>query len=219
MGENSTINALLNRCLADRTARSWEEFIAAARSPVAIQIVRTLRQWSHPTADLVEDLTQDVFLKICENNYAVLHRLISEPDLGILAYLRAMAASIAVDQLRMRRAQRRGGAVRHESLESAVTTTSLANEQATVDRRLFLEQVDRCLGAHGGTRPRDRTIFWLYFRQGLTSRAISEVKHLELSQKGVESLLLRLIRAVRVCLERRGVGPMGPSVSREGKIV
>ena len=47
---------------------------------------------------------------------------------------------------------------------------------------------------------RDFAIFWLYYRQGLTSKAISELAAIGLGVKGVESTLLRLTRLVRAKL-------------------
>lgn len=44
---------------------------------------------------------------------------------------------------------------------------------------------------------RDRNIFWLYFRQGLTTRDIAGMSHPTLSQKGVESVINRLSKDLR----------------------
>ncbi len=49
-------------------------------------------------------------------------------------------------------------------------------------------------------RDRDRWIFWMYYRHGLTASAISGFDRFELTQKGVESTILRLTRQVRDCL-------------------
>jgi RNA polymerase sigma factor (sigma-70 family) len=216
--DTSALDKLLNKCLTEGTAQAWEEFVRPTRRAVALQIVRTLRQWIRPTADQVEDLTQEAFLKICDKNFAVLRRLASEPESGILAYLRTVAASTAVDYVRARAAQRRGGAVHHESLDAAQSAIAGAvTEQDKVDHDIFLQQVDRCLESNPELKARDRGIFWLHFKQGFTSRSISELKHLELTQKGVESLLFRLIRAVRDCLKRRGIEVSGSPIP-EGKI-
>lgn len=40
-------------------------------------------------------------------------------------------------------------------------------------------------------------IFWLYYRDGLTTRAISSLPFVGLSTKGVESTIHRLTRMVR----------------------
>jgi hypothetical protein len=44
---------------------------------------------------------------------------------------------------------------------------------------------------------RDRKLFWLYYRVGLTADAIAGLPSIGLSTKGVESSLLRLTRLLR----------------------
>ena len=53
------------------------------------------------------------------------------------------------------------------------------------------------MGASGNTADRDRTIFWLYYRQGLTTKAIATLPAIGLTIKGVESTLGRLTKMVR----------------------
>jgi hypothetical protein len=42
-----------------------------------------------------------------------------------------------------------------------------------------------------------RQIFWLHYRQGMTAKEIAGLAYLGLSEKGVESVLFRLVRLVR----------------------
>jgi RNA polymerase sigma-70 factor (ECF subfamily) len=44
---------------------------------------------------------------------------------------------------------------------------------------------------------RDRTVFWLYYQQGFSAKAIAALPSIGLSEKGVESAILRLTREVR----------------------
>jgi RNA polymerase sigma-70 factor (ECF subfamily) len=44
---------------------------------------------------------------------------------------------------------------------------------------------------------RDKLVFLLYYRQGFTAKAIAELPGIQLSEKGVESCLLRLTRHLR----------------------
>jgi RNA polymerase sigma-70 factor, ECF subfamily len=62
-------------------------------------------------------------------------------------------------------------------------------------------QIERCLAklASEPNFARDYAIFWLYYRQGLTAKAISQLPDITLGTKGVESTLLRLTRYVKAC--------------------
>jgi RNA polymerase sigma-70 factor (ECF subfamily) len=67
---------------------------------------------------------------------------------------------------------------------------------------ILMGQIERCL-AKLVSEPnfaRDHAIFWLYYRQGLTAKAISQLPDITLGVKGVESTLLRLTRFVKACL-------------------
>jgi hypothetical protein len=46
-------------------------------------------------------------------------------------------------------------------------------------------------------RGRDQTLFWLYYRHGMSASAIASLSTIGLSVKGVESAILRLTRQVR----------------------
>ena len=44
---------------------------------------------------------------------------------------------------------------------------------------------------------RDRAIFWLYYKQGLSAKAIAGIRTIGLSVKGVESTIGRMVRLLR----------------------
>jgi len=68
-----------------------------------------------------------------------------------------------------------------------------------VERAVLIEQIDRKLTAvvPPDELQRARTVFWLYYRSGFTASAIASFPALDLTTKGVESMLFRLTRLVR----------------------
>src|SRR6266481_547425 len=64
---------------------------------------------------------------------------------------------------------------------------------------IFLNEIDehlnRCLT--GPDQERDRTIFWLYFRQGMSTKEIASLPTIGLSAKGVGSVIERLNCCIR----------------------
>ena len=65
--------------------------------------------------------------------------------------------------------------------------------------QLFLGEIDEHLqrSLAGPDRERDRTIFWLYFRQGMSTREIGSLPGIGLSTKGVGSVIERMKQSVR----------------------
>src|SRR5438270_390673 len=86
---------------------------------------------------------------------------------------------------------------------------------AGLERRILLRDIDAYLKSRASepTFVRDYTIFWLYYREGMTAKAIAGVPSIGLTVKGVESTLLRLTRLVRNRFDQRS-GGLGPASSR-----
>jgi RNA polymerase sigma-70 factor (ECF subfamily) len=68
-----------------------------------------------------------------------------------------------------------------------------------MERDLLIGQIDRILAKQlrEPFAKRDRSVFWLYYRQGLTSKAIASLPGIGLTSKGVEAMIHRLSKAVR----------------------
>jgi RNA polymerase sigma-70 factor (ECF subfamily) len=199
--------ALLHDCLsAGATAATWEQFAERTQRLIAPAIVRGLRQFgAAPTRERVDDLVQDTFLKLCENNMAALRRFRGERPEALIAYLKIAACNVARDHARASLTDKRGsGRVDGAADEVIAAALDPATEREAADTRVLLDEIDRHLAANGAPAgARDRSIFWLYYRQGLTARAIAELPSIGLSQKGVESTIYRLTRVVRELLALR----------------
>jgi RNA polymerase sigma-70 factor (ECF subfamily) len=179
-----------------------------ARVPIRSAIWRGLSTSSAEDRAVVDDLVQETCLKICSDRGAALRRLANPSPTGVIAYLRAMAHNVANDFFRTRMAAKRGGDQIHVTLDDASRDASIGGPTA-VERLLLIDQIQRCLKErHKAVR--DRAVFWLYFRQGLTAKAIASIGAVGMSQKGVESLLVRILRAIRDCVR----GKVNPNASR-----
>jgi DNA-directed RNA polymerase specialized sigma24 family protein len=68
----------------------------------------------------------------------------------------------------------------------------------TMEWPVLMTQLDDLLRLSPGTvTPRDRNLFWLYYRNGMTAEAISQIPAMQLTAKGVESALQRMTRLLR----------------------
>jgi RNA polymerase sigma-70 factor (ECF subfamily) len=114
--------------------------------------------------------------------------------------LKTIAFSVVQDHFRAQLTEKRGGGRRQEHLEDVDNANpSPARGMRQAEREILLREIDEFLSTvtSPGTRERDRCIFWLYYRHGLTARAISQIPALALTEKGVESTIWRLTQQVR----------------------
>jgi RNA polymerase sigma-70 factor (ECF subfamily) len=111
-----------------------------------------------------------------------------------------ITASVGTDHFRRMRAEKRGGRSHSVPLEPHLTVEDVSDARATaaVEWPSLIAQLDGLLLLYPNTvSARDRNLFWLYYRQGLTADAISRIPAISLSAKGVESALQRLTRLLR----------------------
>jgi len=197
-GEPADISEILALCLDSGQPSRWEDFIERAHGIVAPAVIRALGGAGVTTAQDADDVIQDVFLKLCGDQFRALRSFRAAHPAALPAYLRAVAASAAIDHIRMRRAGKRGGGREHEDLDKAELTVKSGDDPArTVERSLLIERIGKCLDPH---ETRDRQIFWMYYRHGFSASAIARLPRVALSIKGVESAIHRLTKSVRDCL-------------------
>ena len=193
-----------------RMEPEFQQFLHLAEFPIRSSIRRVLGSRAGDR-ELLADLAQETYMKLCVSNGLSLSALRNSTPLGVVAYLRAVAHNTATDYFRSQLALRRSGQLDHVSLEDA-NHKMFAVDNGNTERALLLDKVRRCL-EEGSKKTRDRAIFWLYFRQGQTTKAIASTPAMNLSQKGVESVLRQLIRMVQACM--RGKLPLTASEPSE----
>ena len=150
----------------------------------------------------VDDVVQECFVKL-EGARARAGGMsgFDNPE-AALAYLKVLAANTARDYVRKRSAEKRGTA-QTAALDDRLDEIAGPNGP-NLDRQVLIRQIDGLLG-----NAKQRTIFWLYYRQGFTAKEIAELPGTQLSAKGVESLVRRLALEIRRQLE----GNSGPEAS------
>jgi RNA polymerase sigma-70 factor (ECF subfamily) len=160
---------------------------------------RSALRWGALRAELVEDLTQEVFLKLCKNRFAILRQVEGQPDEMILAFLRVTVANLVHDHFRAERSAKRfpsGGFLTPDALDTWLGETRTMN---ATEHELLLGEIDRVLTRKlaGASAGRDRRVFWFHHRHGMTAKAIASIPAIGLSEKGVESVLFRLAVLVK----------------------
>jgi len=188
-------------CAGPRDDEAWIEFVSRVGKPLSLIILRTASMWGRPSQVLVEDLTQAVYLKLWQGGRTLLREFAIERPEAVLGYLKKIAANATHDYFKHSHSQSSGGESWH------VSTIDIDPEAGhgayggpeNLALGIFLTEIDehltRCLT--GPDKERDRMIFWLYFRQGMSTREIASLPGIDLGTKGVGSVIERLKRAIR----------------------
>ncbi len=192
------LTSVVQRCVANQDPRAWVELVQRLQPLLARIAYRVVTEWGlRPGVAEIDDVIQETYLKLAANDAAVLRRIPADTEQSAAAYIRVVAANCAHDYLKAKHAAKRGldrTANAGESLETLAGTL----ESHRIERDVLIDQVDAALQANR----RERSIFWLYYRQGYTAKEISFLPGCNLGSKGVESLIFRLTAAVRKALAK-----------------
>jgi RNA polymerase sigma-70 factor, ECF subfamily len=193
---------LIVACLESGDESAWVEFVRRFQPLIASVVLRVARQWGEASPQLIDDLIQETYLKLCSEQFRPLKAFESRHKDAIYGFIKVFTANLVHDHFKASRAEKRGGSAETSSLDGDATAepiTQRQSEVATFERKLLLAQVAGCLEAvaAGPNVKRDCRIFWLYYRVGLSASAIATLPSVGLSTKGVESTIFRLTRAVK----------------------
>jgi RNA polymerase sigma-70 factor (ECF subfamily) len=212
---------LVRACAESGGESAWGEFLAHFQRPIALSVLRVARKFGvQQPREIVEELLQDVVAKLLADKCARLYQFsLAHPE-AVEAYVKALATNQALDFFKSHRSMKRGGGETSQLLDSVevkADPSSLGGE-GTIVQGVLLRQIDDFLigSVSGDNAARDRTVFWLYYRQGMTAQAIAAIPSNGLSVKGVESLLLRLTRLVRNWQSKRGERRSEGSATNKG---
>ena len=204
-----TAEELIGACVETGDSAAWEEFVRRFRPVIAGTVMRTVRRFGENSPQLIDDLVQETYLKICANRCRVLREFKPQAPEAVFGLLKTVAFSVAQDHFRGGLAVKRGAGRRETPLET-YTESAVAGRDALppAEREILLREIDEHLAAvtEPPARDRDRQIFWLYYRHGLTARAIALIPGIGLTQKGVESAIQRLTNHVRARLAEIKLG-------------
>lgn len=192
---------LVKVCAGSKDEAVWTEFVRRFQAVIAATVLRTVRQWSESSHSQLDDLVQETYLKLCEDNSRLLRSFRPRHEDSIYGYLKVVAANVVHDHFKSALAIKRGSG-QTESITNPLQSeaqVTVIDSFGTVSQRIQLEKIDKVLTRRTNTRDleRNRTIFWLRHRQGFTADEIAAIPSLGLTTEGVESVLMRLTLMVR----------------------
>jgi RNA polymerase sigma-70 factor (ECF subfamily) len=203
---STTANELAGLCADAGNQAAWQEFVHRFQRPIARVVLRTARGWGEPSTSLVDDLVQDTFLRLCIDECRLLRGFVSRQPDSILGYLKVIATNVTHDHFRAQASLKRGGDLRRVESESDETESlpAHARQVTAVEIDLQIDEIDRKMQGFPADvlTERDRTIFWLYYRQGFTARDIGEISAFGLTVKGVESSIHRTTALIKEVMQQ-----------------
>jgi RNA polymerase sigma-70 factor, ECF subfamily len=188
-------------CAGPCDDEAWAEFVSRVGKPISLVIMRTASMWGEPSRSLVEDLVQVTYLKLWEGGRSLLRDFAIQRPEAILGYLKKTAANATHDYFKHGHSQSSGGDKPHVSTADVEPEAGkeVHGSEEKIAFGVFLQEIDEhlkyCLS--GPDQQRDRTIFWLYFRQGMSTQEIASLPAIGLSAKGVGSVVERLKHSIR----------------------
>jgi RNA polymerase sigma factor (sigma-70 family) len=181
---------LWTECVADPDSQEAWERLYSEQQTLVVRVVRRVARRFGIAADDVSDAVQEVWMKLSVQARTPGPLRLANDELE--AYLRACIANAAHDFYRARHARRRDVRVT-TAFDEQVHLRISGLRPKDLDRDLLLKQIELMAGEN----PRDKHVFLLYYRRGWSAKEISGIPSLGLSEKGVESLIFRIVKEVR----------------------
>jgi RNA polymerase sigma factor (sigma-70 family) len=182
---------LVVNCLHESAEEPWFEFIRRSRPLIAAVLIRTLgRLPGKALPGLVDDLTQEVYIRLFANEYRALKSFHARNERSLFDFLTVVASNVAREYLRSSAGMHTPAVARRERLSEAVQWESALK---TIQRNENDESVRALLS--GPNVERDYSIFLLHYEQGFTFGEIAKV--VDLAESDVERVLQDLNRLIK----------------------
>jgi len=220
---SSSAESLVAACLETRDESLWLEFVRRFHPLIATVVLKTARNYGELAPTLHDDLIQETYLKLCANDSRLLRNFRSRHSGAIFGFLKVVTANVVHDYFKASHAAKRGGrggtaGLEEEQASQAQVRESSGCNSSRIEQTILVQEIDRCLKRtiSPAEFPRCRRIFWLYYRCGLSARAIASLPDINLTTKGVESTIFRLSGLVRTTFEKADCGKA--SLGNDSKI-
>lgn len=194
---------LIRACAGTNDSAPWEEFVSRFERPISLSVMRTACQLGKNALQVVDDLVQETYLKLCADKCRhLLDFANAHPDnLAVTRYIKVVAINVTLDHFKALHSQKRGEGETDQFPEEGEPSAHAAASGGpdAMDREVLLKQIDDRLHlcAAGPNQARDCLIFWFYYLQGMTAKAMAPLPGIELTPKGVEAVIFRLVRCLR----------------------
>lgn len=188
-----TPQQLVLECVQGGT-EAWQEFMRRFQRLIARVVMRAAREWGNTSPEVIEDLVQDVYLELARDNCKVLQRFEPHDDSAFIGFLKVVTVNVVNNHFRSAYATKRTKGSTSDELEPKLLALESSGAGAKVGHAVMIEEIDRALETIASER--DRAIFLLHYRHGLTAEAIASIPGVKLTVKGIGSVIHRLTQTL-----------------------
>ena len=160
---------LVELCLQDNQPEAWTEFLRRFQPLMAAVVARTVRRWTPPSRNLVDDLVQSSLRKICDNHCRAMRSFRWLHENSFRGFRTVVSSNVVQDHFRKYPTTRAEGDLEEvgpEALRSEDSTRSVETEALV---RKLVACLQKLLSAEADCN-RDLAMFLLYYRYGLTAK-------------------------------------------------
>ena len=198
---------LVRECGEKLTDRAlWTQFQERFQGLIFLYLMRSLRlrRIQDDAAGIVPDLTQEVYLRLIQNDGRILRSFRGTTEFSVMALLARVSASVANDHLRQEATEkRRGPVVPIETVQAFEASGKLFADSPEFDSSrlsaiLSWIDIERIVDGDPDRKNarRNALIFKLHYVDGFPPSEISRFPGFELSTSGVETILTRLRKRI-----------------------
>ena len=189
-----SLRDVLEYCLRTNDDAGWKEFFRRIRPTIDGTLAKRLRSWWRSYQHLVEDLRQEVHVKLLNNDARILRNLNCDTDEQLFKYIAMTAGSVAEDYRRKeQKIHQRTVSMSDEAFREP-PAQELLHSRAEIQQ--VWDLVEECLDKME-CGEQDRAIFYFFYKDGYSVPEIGRLPTIQEPTRKVENILLRLIRRVR----------------------
>jgi RNA polymerase sigma-70 factor (ECF subfamily) len=192
---------LVRRCSVSRSSEAWEEFVHRFHRLIATVILRTASRLGDSSRQTVDDLIQETYLKLCVDEFRILRSFEHQHPDAFTGYVKVVTANVVRDHFKSAHTRKRGAGNLEQIGEDFVPVAGEDSHGSarSIERAVLIREIanhlELCMSEPD--QDRNRQIFWLHYRAGLSARAIADLPGIGLTTKGVESIILRITKELR----------------------
>src|SRR6516165_12572140 len=99
---------LVLTCQQTDDVAAWQEFVGRFHRLIATVALRVARRWGEFSPQVVDDLVQEVYLKICADRFRMLRSFKSHHPDAFYGYLKVVTANLVLDHFKGAHSIKRG---------------------------------------------------------------------------------------------------------------